>query len=118
MNHSRRTYRQSMQPPGFVGFTAKYKETDLYVAVGEAGFTEKLPGFTENRILFYRTQLENYLAQDPVFRTTLEPHLLPLNAPPMALAMTKAANMAGWGPWRRWQALCPIYRPGSFSHHS
>jgi len=98
MAHARRTYRQSMQPPGFVGFTAKYKETDLYVAVDEASFAQALPGFVENRILFYRTQLEKYIEEDPVFRTTLEPHLLPLTAPPLALAMTKAANMAGVGP--------------------
>lgn len=87
-----------MQPRGFTGFSAKYKETDLYVAVDEESFTPELPTLVENRILFYRTQLERYIDQDPDFRTTLEPYLVPLTAPPMALAMTKAANLAGVGP--------------------
>src|SRR5690554_1628644 len=98
MDHSRRTYRQNMQPAGFRSFTAKYKETDLYVAVDEESFAEQVVGFVENRILYYRTLLEQYLTKDPEFGATLEPYLLTAAAPPMALAMTKAANLAGVGP--------------------
>lgn len=98
MDQARRRYRAQMRPEGFVSFECKYKETDLYLAVEEAGFSEGLVSFVESRLLFYRLQLEDYLQLDPLFRITLEPHLVLPEAPPVALVMARAGNAAGVGP--------------------
>ncbi|MCL5982887.1 MAG: UPF0280 family protein [Firmicutes bacterium] len=98
MDGTRRRYRESMQPEGFVSFTGKYKESDLHFAVEAGDFMPDLAEFAESRIIFYRTQLEEYLQLDPFFRLTLEPHLVRADAPPIALVMARAANTAGVGP--------------------
>jgi len=68
------------------------------LAVDEASFSRELVSFAESRMLFYRTQLEDYLQLDPLFRLTLEPHLVYAEAPPVALIMARAGNAAGVGP--------------------
>lgn len=98
MDSSRRSYRQSMQPAGFTGFTCKVKETDLHIAVDEASFNPTLIAYTEKRVLYYRTLLEQYISREPVFGTTLEPFVVFSDAPPMAFAMATAGNIAGVGP--------------------
>ncbi|HHX73896.1 MAG TPA: UPF0280 family protein [Firmicutes bacterium] len=98
MDHARREYRKLMQAEGFAGFACRIKETDLAVQVDEASFNPRLPAFVEERVLVYRMLLEEYLAADPEFRTTLKPRLAAPGAPPMALAMIRAGNMAGVGP--------------------
>ena len=65
------------------------------MAVGEAGFTENCL-VLRKQDSFYRTQLENYLAQDPVFE--LPWNLIYCRSTPMALAMTKPLIWRGWGP--------------------
>jgi uncharacterized protein len=97
MDYSRRSYRRSSSSK-FTSFEAKVKETDLHISVDKRSFTDDLLHFTEKRILFYRTQLEQYLVLDPDFRTTLEPYLLMPEAPPIALNMARAGNAAGVGP--------------------
>ena len=98
MDTSRRLYRKQMCPVGFVPFVCKIKETDLHIAVDQASYRPELTELTEQRILFYRDQLENYLTLDPEFRETLAPHLVLPSAPPIALAMARAGNIAGVGP--------------------
>jgi len=98
MDETRRRYRENMQPEGFVSFSCKYKESDLHFAVEAGDFFQELPAFAESRIIYYRTQLEDYLQIDPFFRLTLEPHLVRPDAPPVALMMARAANTAGVGP--------------------
>ncbi len=97
-DHSRRHYRKCMQPTGFVNFNCQIKETDLQIAVDEKSYRPQLKSFVEKRVLAYRLQLERYIAADPLFAKTLQPHLVPLQSPPIILAMTRAANQAGVGP--------------------
>lgn len=87
-----------MSPEGFVSFTCKIRETDLHISVDRDSFTPELAGFTEQRVLAYRSELENYIVRDPQFRATLEPHLALLPAHPLILAMVRAGNSAGVGP--------------------
>ncbi|NLM47111.1 MAG: UPF0280 family protein [Firmicutes bacterium] len=98
MDNVRREYRKMMQARGFAAFTCKIKETDLAVQVDEVSFSPQLPAFVEKRVLALRLALEEYIAADPEFRTTLKPHLAAPGAPPIALDMIKAGNMAGVGP--------------------
>ena len=97
-DHSRRHYRKCMQPAGFVSFNCKIKETDLQIAVDEKSYYPQLEALVEKRILAYRLQLEQYIVQDPLFAETLQTHLVPLQAPLIVLAMTRAANQAEVGP--------------------
>jgi ApbE superfamily uncharacterized protein (UPF0280 family) len=87
-----------MCPAGFTAFTVRYKETDLHIAVDEESFTPELVALAEKKVLFYRTQLEEYLRGDVDFGVTLQPHLVTSAAPLMALAMARAGNEAGVGP--------------------
>lgn len=98
MSTSRRGYREKMCPPDFVSYQCIVKETDLHISVDNESYSAELAGFTEERILFYRNQLEEYLATDPDFRLSLRPYLVPLDAPAVVLSMTRAGNMAGVGP--------------------
>ncbi len=97
MDYSRRSYRR-LTNPLFTCFTAKVKETDLYVCVDRKSSSEKLPRFTEGRILFYRTQLEEYLLENGDYHSALSPHLVLPAAPPIVLQMARAGNTAGVGP--------------------
>lgn len=98
MDTSRRHYRQNMEPEGFVGFVCKVKETDLQIFVDKESFDPALKALVESRILFYRTQLEAYIVQDPDFVTTLDPYLVAADAPPLTLTMVRSGNLAGVGP--------------------
>lgn len=98
MDSSRRLYRQRMLRPGLRAFTCQVKETDLYVAVDEASYRPWLEQFVEQRVLYYRTLLEQFIAREPEFRTTLQPYLLGTEVPALVLAMTRAGNRAGVGP--------------------
>ena len=98
MDGSRRQHRQLMRRAGFKAFTCRIKETDMYVAVDEASYCPQLERFVEQRVLYYRTLLEDFIAADPVFRTTLQPYLLSGPAPALVLDMVRAGNLAGVGP--------------------
>ena len=87
-----------MRRAGFKAFTCRIKETDMYVAVDEASYCPQLERFVEQRVLYYRTLLEEFIAADPVFRTTLQPYLLSGPAPALVLDMVRAGNLAGVGP--------------------
>lgn len=87
-----------MQPQGFTSFTCRCKETDLHISVDEESFTPDVAALAEQRVFFYRQQLESYLSTDPVFGSTLQPHLAAPPVPPLALAMLRAGNVAGVGP--------------------
>jgi ApbE superfamily uncharacterized protein (UPF0280 family) len=59
---------------------------DVYIPVAEAEIRKQ------------RALLEEYIRRDPEFRTTLEPHLVPPDAPLIVLRMAEAAAKAGVGP--------------------
>jgi len=59
---------------------------------------EKFFPVAENEIKKQRRILEEYIAVDPEFRTTLEPHPVPPAAPRIVRRMAEAAAKAGVGP--------------------
>lgn len=93
-----RGYRQELCPAGMVSFTVAVKETDLWIAVDRQALTPDLPGKLESFIWRQRRLLEAYIEADPVFAQTLQPHLVGAAAPPLALEMARAGNLAGVGP--------------------
>jgi uncharacterized protein len=97
MDYSLRNYRRPSTSK-YTSFEARVKETDLRISVDKRSYSDELLNFAEKRILYYRTQLEQYLTLDTDFRMTLEPYLAMPEAPPIALSMARAANAAGVGP--------------------
>ena len=98
MQVSRQDYRQDLCPAGMAHFTVAVKETDLWIAVDREAYTHDLPEKTERFVWQKRRILEEYLQRDPVFARTLHPHLAGSGAPPIALEMVRAGNLAGVGP--------------------
>jgi len=97
---SKRSYRiiRSAEESGLVFFRVAVKESDLLIGVDRGSYHPRLPAATEDLVWRLRQQLEAYIAQDPHFRSALEPYLLPLPAPPIARLMNWAAWQANVGP--------------------
>lgn len=95
---SRRVYRQDHNSPRLRSFKAGIKETDLWLAVSSSCSLDDPPGRVEQIILTQRQKLEAYIATDPGFAASLEPYLVPADAPDIAREMTRAGNIAGVGP--------------------
>ncbi len=98
MQASRRNYRQDLCPTGMDHFTVTVKETDLWIAVDREARTADLPEKVERFVWQQRRLLETYIQKDPVFARTLRPYLADTGAPPIALEMVRAGNLAGVGP--------------------
>jgi ApbE superfamily uncharacterized protein (UPF0280 family) len=92
-----RRYRDSLAAPGLRSFTVRYLETDLWVAVGQDAPPEAEAEARE-AVLAVRRELEDYIADDPAFLTTLAPHRPLAGCPELVQAMADAAAAAGVGP--------------------
>jgi len=93
-----RDYRNTLTNRDLKSFRVTVKETDLYISVDEPSYVFQLEKKTENMVLALRYDLEEYIAADPVFKSTLRPHALAPGAPLVARAMADAARVAGVGP--------------------
>lgn len=88
-----RKYRELMKAPDLVSFRVKIQESDLYVLA-----EKELKQETERLVSFYRSQIENYILIDPLFKITLEPHKIKENAPQIVKEMAFWSGKAGVGP--------------------
>jgi ApbE superfamily uncharacterized protein (UPF0280 family) len=79
-------------------FRAGYRETDLWVAVDAERYSSETERYTMDRILFYRSVLEEHIAVFPEFRDSLVPVMAPAGVHPMLRDMYEAAQAAGTGP--------------------
>lgn len=98
MEYKERTYRSRMRGKGLVSFPVCLKETDLCVSVDEASYNRALPSETLELVRHYREELESYIARDPVFLHTLQPHPALPQAPRIVSMMSIAAARTGVGP--------------------
>ncbi len=92
-----RRYRESLAAPGLRAFTVTYLESDLWLAVA-ADAPAETEAEARLAVLAVRRELEDYIAEDPVFLTTLAPHVPAAGCPDVARAMADAAARAGVGP--------------------
>ncbi len=93
-----RVYRAWHRQDDLVHFQVAIKESDLDVGVRREVFTPDLARRTAELVRRVRRDIEDYIASDPVFATTLEPHAVPETAPAVVRAMAAAAASAGVGP--------------------
>ncbi len=96
--NSKRLYREDSESGRFKFFSAKVKETDLWIGVSSKSYAQRLQVDVENYILQARWLLESYIDKNSLFRTTLSPILIEQDAPDLVKNMVWAGNMAGVGP--------------------
>ena len=93
-----RTYRTHFNSERFSSFEVKYKETDLWIGVNPASFKPEMKELVLHEIVNLRNKFDDYIAQEPMFRKTLQPFQPSEFAPAEAVEMAVAATKAGIGP--------------------
>ncbi len=88
-----RDYRGWVDSHDLIHFTVAIGETDLAIYA-----CEDLHRKARRTVLKYRSQLENYIAANPRFQSSLEPLPVPPHAPRIVMEMVRASSLAGVGP--------------------
>ncbi|MCX8109682.1 MAG: UPF0280 family protein [Syntrophorhabdaceae bacterium] len=91
--YEERFYRSISRPDDLVCFEVKYKETDLFCCT-----KADIRGQIEDRVIFYRHQLEEYIRQRPEFLDSLIPIENDRFAPDIVKKMIEASTLIGVGP--------------------
>lgn len=91
--YEERTYRRVSRPGDLTCYEVRYKETDLFCCT-----VTDLSRFIEERVLFYRNQLEAYIGQKPEFLHSLTPLASDPLAPRIVKEMIEASVMLDVGP--------------------
>jgi ApbE superfamily uncharacterized protein (UPF0280 family) len=91
--YEERTYRNVSRPRDLVCYEVILKETDLFCCT-----SVDLKTVIEERVLFYRNQLEGYIGQRPEFVESLVPIAPDPLAPKIVKEMIEAAAAVGVGP--------------------
>jgi hypothetical protein len=89
----KRFYRAWCDNQKLVNFTLKVKESDLYIRSQKDLTSEALESLQRHRRV-----LEEYIAQNPDFKTTLTPLPIDENVPELIHQMLLAARAVGVGP--------------------
>lgn len=88
-----RFYRNITKPTDLLCYEVRFKETDLLCCT-----KTDLRRVIEDRVFFYRHQLEEYIQTRPVFKESLVPVEDDLFAPAIAREMISASARVGVGP--------------------
>jgi hypothetical protein len=91
--YEQRTYRHKIKGSGLVSFTAKVKETDLFILAQSELTSETLSLIGE-----YRRPLEEYIRMHPLFLHSLKPLTVEAGAPEIVRLMAHAGQAASVGP--------------------
>lgn len=93
-SYKRRFYRDWVKAKGLYAENVSYKETDLQILSDKP--LDK--GYVLKRLKAYRRQLENYIAKEQKFLTSLKPIPVELRAPKIIREMAGQAQKANVGP--------------------
>jgi ApbE superfamily uncharacterized protein (UPF0280 family) len=88
-----RFYREQMQAEGLVSFQVVEGESDLFIWAGR-----DLAREARESLLHHRGQLQEFIAGQPMFKTTYRPYDVPGDAPQVVALMAGAAEKVGVGP--------------------
>ncbi len=91
--YEERFYRCISKPQDLLCYEVSFKETDLLCCTGT-----DLKAYIEERVLFYRNQLEVYIKHNPAFRESLVPLEADVFAPVIVREMMEASATIGVGP--------------------
>ncbi|GAK57484.1 ApbE family lipoprotein [Candidatus Vecturithrix granuli] len=89
-----RTYQQWIQADELVQFRVTIQESDLLLLA-----QRDLTDLARQTLIYYRSQLEQYIAQYPDFRLSLQPIPVKSGSPSIIQAMAAAAQQAEVGPF-------------------
>ncbi|RQD73018.1 MAG: UPF0280 family protein [Candidatus Syntrophonatronum acetioxidans] len=98
MPYDIRTYRRQKQDKDLHSFTATVKDTDLWIGVDSKSYRPDFKKRVEDLVWRERRVLEGFITREPEFKASLEPYLLPPQAPNLAVIMARAGNQVGVGP--------------------
>lgn len=98
MSNLERDYRLKHRQDDLVHFRVVVKETDLDIGIRKERYSPEIVALAEGLAAKYRSQLEKYIDEDPVFLKSLVPCELKPSAPAIAVTMAEAARAAGVGP--------------------
>lgn len=87
-----------MAASGLRSMVVGHRETDLWLGVDAKAYCPALEEAARHHAVTLYSQLETYIAADPVFGQTLEPYTPAPGCPPVARLMAAAASLAGVGP--------------------
>jgi uncharacterized protein len=91
--YEERFYRGITRPSDLLCYEVRHKETDLLCC------TEvEMGGYIQDRVVFYRHQLEEYIKVKPFFKESLSPVESDLFAPVIAQEMIRVSGEIGVGP--------------------
>ncbi|MCX5750559.1 MAG: UPF0280 family protein [Candidatus Saganbacteria bacterium] len=88
-----RTYRQQLSSQDLISFTVIEKETDLLILANR-----NLKDQALELVKKYRLELETYIAQNPIFQSSLAPVKVSFFSPKIVKEMAKAGEAAKVGP--------------------
>ena len=93
-----RWYRDCLHQSNLTPFTVSYRESDLWIAVTPATYSEDMKEacFLKTRELYLT--LEDYIKQNPLFFHALQPCAIGMDAPSLVKVMANAATLAAVGP--------------------
>lgn len=92
--YQRRFYRSWVREKDLYLTRVTVKETDLQILTDKPIDVD----FAKDRVNVYRRQIEDYIAKDRKFLTSLKPIEVELHAPAVVKEMTKQAKKANVGP--------------------
>lgn len=98
MKYLERTYRSLFSQDDLVHFQVVVRQTDLDIGVRKERFSPELAKWVEKRLRELREPLERYIQEHPAFLHSMVPCAPLPGAPPIAVDMAQAANLAGVGP--------------------
>lgn len=98
MVYEERTYRKIYKEKDLYHFQIIVEETDLDIAIKQGCFNQRIYDLALNTVFELRQELKDYIKKDPVFLTTLKPHLPMKSAPRSIVEMCEETKKAGVGP--------------------
>ena len=94
--YQKRFYRDQFKKSELEYFELAIKESDLFVGVSKA--TAEIKELAREKLKQFRQDLENYIAENPLFEITFKPIKVSAGAPEVVRRMAQAAQQAGVGP--------------------
>jgi len=91
--HCNRTYREQIKSADLISYQVQEKESDLLVETPVLLFEEALASLKHCRMI-----LEQYIAKNPLFRTTLKPYPPDDKAHPLIKEMIEVSALCQVGP--------------------
>jgi len=86
-------YRDLIKQYNLLSFQVSIKESDIFVLCDK-----KLPKQTEDALVWCRKDIEQYIYQNPIFKTTFKPFPVKEDMPPIVRDMAEASQKTGVGP--------------------